>query len=60
MLEAIRTLKTLEIAKNIGGLETYFQNTEKNCLQKAGRSKEEFVQFQRRHYEEIDTDELNF
>lgn len=60
LLEAIRTLKTLEIAKNIGGLKTYFQNTEKNFLQKAGRSKVEFVQFQRKHYEEIDTDELNF
>lgn len=61
LLEAIRTLKTLEIAKVRGGLDEYFQGgDEKNFLQKAGKNKVEFIKFQRRYYEMIDTDELAF
>lgn len=61
LLEAIKTLKTLEIAKVKGGLDSYFANgRDKNLLPKANRNKVEFVQFQRKHYEEIDSDELDF
>lgn len=61
LLEAIKTLKTLEIARKKGGLEGYFSNgEEKNYLVKEGKNKEEFVKFQRNNYEEIDSDELNF
>lgn len=61
LLEAIKTLKTLEIARNKGGLEGYFSNgEEKNYLVKEGKNKEEFVKFQRNNYEEIDSDELSF
>ena len=61
LLEAIKTLKTLEIAKVKGGLDSYFTNgRDKNLLPKANRNKVEFVQFQRKYYEEIDSDELDF
>ena len=61
LLEAIKTLKTLEIAKVKGGLDSYFANgRDKNLLPKANRNKVEFVQFQRKYYEEIDSDELDF
>lgn len=61
LLEAIKTLKTLEIAKVKGGLDSYFENgRDKNLLPKANRNKVEFVQFQRKYYEEIDSDELDF
>ena len=61
LLEAIKTLKTLEIAKARGGLDGYFANGEsKNYLLKANRNKVEFVNFQRRYYEEIDSNELDF
>lgn len=61
LLEAIKTLKTLEIAKAKSGLEGYFANGEsKNFLLKANRNKVEFVNFQRRYYEEIDSNELDF
>lgn len=61
LLEAIKTLKTLEIAKDKGGLDEYFINGEsKNYLSKANKNKVEFVNFQRTHYEEIDSEELNF
>ena len=61
LLEAIKTLKTLEIARVRGGLDGYFENGKsKNILLKANRNKVEFVKFQRKHYEEIDSDELNF
>lgn len=61
LLEAIKTLKTLEIAKVRGGLDGYFANGEsKNFLLKANRNKVEFVNFQRRYYEEIDSNELDF
>jgi len=61
LLEAIKTLKTLEIAKVKGGLDSYFINgRDKNLLPKANRNKVEFVQFQRKYYEEIDSDELDF
>lgn len=61
LLEAIKTLKTLEIARVRGGLDGYFANGKsKNILLKANRNKVEFVNFQRKHYEEIDSDELNF
>ena len=61
LLEAIKTLKTLEIAKVRGGLDGYFANGEsKNFLLKANRNKVEFVNFQRRYCEEIDSNELDF
>lgn len=61
LLEAIKTLKTLEIAKVRGGLDGYFANGEsKNFLLKTNRNKVEFVNFQRRYYEEIDSNELDF
>lgn len=61
LLEAIKTLTTLEIAKVRGGLDGYFANGEsKNFLLKANRNKVEFVNFQRRYYEEIDSNELDF
>lgn len=61
LLEAIKTLKTLKIAKARGGLDGYFANGEsKNYLLKANRNKVEFVNFQRRYYEEIDSNELDF
>ncbi len=61
LLEAIKTLKTLEIAKTRGGLESYFVNGgSKNFLSKANKNKVDFVCFQRKYYEEIDSNELNF
>lgn len=61
LLEAIKTLKTLEIARNNGGLDKYFPNEEeKRYLHKEGQDKEDFVRFQRKNYEQIDSDELNF
>lgn len=61
LLEAIKTLKTLEVAMNKGGLDGYFSaDDKKNILLKAGRSKVEFVNFQRKYYEEIDSNELEF
>ncbi len=60
LLEAIKTLKTLEIAKVKGGLDSYFINgRDKNLLPKANRNKVEFVQFQRKYYEEIDKKDSN-
>ena len=61
LLEAVKTMTTLEIAKVKGGLDSYFANgRDKNLLPKANRNKVEFVQFQRKYYEEIDSDELDF
>lgn len=61
LLEAIKTLKTLEIARNIGGLDGYFsEDDKKNYILKEGRNKVEFVNFQRKYYEEIDSNELEF
>ena len=41
LLEAIKTLKTLEIAKVKGGLDSYFINgRDKNLLPKANRNKD--------------------
>lgn len=61
LLEAIKMLKTLEIAKTRGGLESYFVNGgSKNFLSKANKNKVDFVCFQRKYYEEIDSNELNF
>lgn len=61
LLEAIKTLKTLEVAMNKGGLDGYFSaDDKKNILPKAGRNKVEFVNFQRKYYEEIDSNELEF
>lgn len=61
LLEAIRTLKTLNIAARENELNIYFQESENRyCLQKAGKNKVEFIKFQRLHYDEIDTEELDF
>lgn len=61
LLEAIKTLKTLEIAKEKGGLDGYFPDgTSKDFLDKINKNKIEFVKFQREHYEEIDSNELDF
>ena len=61
LLEAIKTLKTLEIARKQGELDCYFPNGEaKNYLLKAGKDKREFIQMQRKYYEEIDSNELDF
>ena len=61
LMQATKTLKTLEIAKTRGGLESYFVNGgSKNFLSKANKNKVDFVCFQRKYYEEIDSNELNF
>lgn len=61
LLEAVKTLKTLKIARDSGGLDEYYQNNqEKNVFKKENLSKEGFIQFQRKNYEKIDVDELDF
>ena len=61
LLEAVKTLKTLKIARDSGGLDEYYQNNqEKNVFKKENLSKEGFRQFQRKNYEKIDVDELDF
>ncbi len=58
LLEAVKTLKTLKIARDSGGLDEYYQNNqEKNVFKKENLSKEGFIQFQRKNYEKIDVDE---
>ena len=61
LLEAVKTLKTLKIARDSGGLDEYYQNNqEKNVFKKENLSKEGFIQFQRKNYEKIYVDELDF
>ena len=61
LLEAVKTLKTLKIARDSGGLDEYYQNNqEKNVFKKENLSKEGFIQLQRKNYEKIDVDELDF
>lgn len=61
LLEAVKTLKTLKIVRDNGGLDEYYQNSlEKNVFKKENTNKEGFIRFQRKNYEEIDSDELDF
>lgn len=61
LLEAIKTLKTLKVSCEEGGLNGYFQEGEvRNYFQKSNKSKVEFVKYQRSHYEKIDSSELDF
>ncbi len=61
LLEAIKTLKTLNVSRQEGGLDEYFQEGDsRNYFQKANKSKVEFIKYQRNHYEKIDSAELDF
>lgn len=61
LLEAIKTLKTLRIAEDKNMLQEIGGNSnEKGFFKKERKNKKKFVAFQRKYYETIDEDELNF
>lgn len=61
LLEAIKTLKTLQIAERTNMLQVIGGNSnEEGFFKKERKNKEKFVAFQRKYYETIDGDELNF